>query len=150
MASVSAATSVSVIAAGGASSATEVSTRISCPRIDPSSGVGTMGTGGGYIVPPSSGLVPPVPPPQVKDAAYVKKHFKQTTLTTRLYKFRTDLYAPHLRKRSDAPGPARQNRRCRQSLTICAINYGGRASQRGSMVNSVYHALSVHLSRAIG
>jgi len=34
------------------------------------SGVGTMGTGG-YIVPPSSGLVPSVPP-QVKDAAYVK------------------------------------------------------------------------------
>jgi len=34
------------------------------------SGVGTMGKGG-YIVPPSSGLIPPVPP-QVKDAAYVK------------------------------------------------------------------------------
>jgi len=41
----------------------------------------------GYIVPPSSGLVPLYP--QVKDAA-----FKQTTLTTRLYKVRTNLYRP--------------------------------------------------------
>jgi len=33
------------------------------------------------------------------------QNFKQTTLTTRLYKFRTDLNPPpHLRKRSDAPG----------------------------------------------
>ena len=34
------------------------------------SGVGTMGTGG-TLYPPSSGLVPPVPP-QVKDVFYVK------------------------------------------------------------------------------
>ena len=32
------------------------------------------------------------------------QNFKQTTLTTRLYKVRTNLYPLHLRKRSDAPG----------------------------------------------
>ena len=32
------------------------------------------------------------------------QNFKQTTLTTRLYKVRTNLYPPHLRKRCDAPG----------------------------------------------
>jgi len=93
MASVSAATGVSVIADGGASSATEVSTRISCPRIDRRSGVGTMGTGGGgTLYPPKFRTCTPCTS-QVKDAAYAKKHFKQTTLTTRLYlvppKFRT-------------------------------------------------------------
>ena len=54
---------------------------------------------GGYIVPPSSGLVPPVPPSQ---RCGLSQNFKQTTLTTRLYKVRTNLY-PHLRKRSEAP-----------------------------------------------
>jgi len=58
-----------------------------------------MGTGG-YIVPPSSGLVPSVPPSQ---RCGLCQNFKQTTLTTRLYKVRTNLY-PHLRKRFDAPG----------------------------------------------
>jgi len=41
--------------------------------------------------------------------------------------------------------PVRQNRGCRQRLTICAINYSGRASELGG---PVYYALSVHLSRA--
>jgi len=43
----------------------------------------------GYIVPPSSGLVPPVPPSQ---RCGLCQNFKQTTLTTRLYKVRTNLY----------------------------------------------------------
>jgi len=54
------------------------------------SSVGTMGT-----PPQVQDLYP-----QVKDAAC--QNFKQTTLTTRLYKVRTKWY-PHLRKRSDAP-----------------------------------------------
>jgi len=45
---------------------------------------------------------------------------------------------------------------CRQRLTICAINYSGRTSEFGGIINlvdrpddsPVYHALSVHLSRA--
>ena len=43
---------------------------------------------------------------------------------------------------------------CRQSLTISAINYGGRASGLGGTIDlvdqrrSVFHALSVHLPRA--
>ena len=39
---------------------------------------------------------------------------------------------------------------CRQRLTICAINYSGRASELGGVFDfgPVYHALSVHLSRA--
>jgi len=57
-------------------------------KIYGSSGVGNMGTGG-YIVPPSSGLVPLVPPSQ-RCGSY--QNFKQTTLTTRLYKVRTNLY----------------------------------------------------------
>jgi len=55
----------------------------------------------GDIVPPSSGLVLPVPPSQ---RCGLCQNFKQTTLTTRLYKVRTNLYPPHLRKRFDAPG----------------------------------------------
>jgi len=53
------------------------------------SGVGTMGTGW-YIVPPKFRTCTPCTP-QVKYAAYVK-NLKQTTLTTRLYKARTNLY----------------------------------------------------------
>ena len=51
------------------------------------SGVGTMRN----YVPPSSGLVPPVPPSQ---RCGLCQNFKQTTLTTRLYKVRTNLYPP--------------------------------------------------------
>ena len=51
-----------------------------------------------WYVPPSSGIVPP-PPSQRCGSC---QNFKQTTLTTRLYKVRTNL-CPHLRKRSDAP-----------------------------------------------
>jgi len=37
---------------------------------------------------------------------------------------------------------------CRQSLPITAINYSGRASELGGIVDGpVYHVLSVHLSR---
>ena len=66
------------------------------------SGVGTMGTGG-YIVPyapkfRTCTVVPPVPPSQ---RCGLCQTFKQTTLTTRLYKVRTNLY-PHLRKHTDA------------------------------------------------
>ena len=53
---------------------------------------------GGTLYPPSSGLVPP------SQRCGLCQKFKQTTLTTRLYKVRTNLYPPHLRKRSDAPG----------------------------------------------
>ena len=49
-----------------------------------------MGTAG-YTVPPSSGLVPSVPPSQ---RCGLCQNFKQTTLTTRLYKVRTNLYPP--------------------------------------------------------
>ena len=51
------------------------------------------GQGHGDIVayPPSSGLVPPVPPSQ---RCGLCQNFKQTTLTTRLYKVRTNLYPP--------------------------------------------------------
>ena len=52
--------------------------------------VGTMGTGG-TLYPSSSGLVPPVPPSQ---RCGLCQNFKQTTLTTRLYKVRTNLYPP--------------------------------------------------------
>jgi len=41
------------------------------------------------LYPPSSGLVPPVPPSQ---RCGLCQNFKQTTLTTRLYKVRTNLY----------------------------------------------------------
>jgi len=54
------------------------------------SGVGTMGTGG-TLYPPSSGLVTPVPSSQ---RCGLCQNFKQTTLTTRLYKVRTNLYPP--------------------------------------------------------
>jgi len=43
-----------------------------------------------------------------------------------------------------------------RSVMICAINYSGRASELGSIINlvdrigPVYHALSVHLSPATG
>ena len=55
----------------------------------------------GYIVPPKFRTCTPCTP-QVKDVACVKILSKRLTLTTRLYKVRTNLY-PHLRKRSDAP-----------------------------------------------
>ena len=42
----------------------------------------------GYIAPPSSGLVPPGPPSQRCGLCQI---FKQTTLTTRLYKVLTNL-----------------------------------------------------------
>jgi len=53
------------------------------------SGVGTMGTGGGgtILYPQVQGLYPLYS--QVKDAAYVKI-LSKTTLTTRLYKVRTN------------------------------------------------------------
>jgi len=54
-----------------------------------SSGVGTMGTGGGYIEPPKFRTCTPCTP-QVKDAACVK-NFKQTTLTTTWYNTHTPL-----------------------------------------------------------
>jgi len=45
----------------------------------------------GTFYPPSSGLVPPVPPSQ---RCGLFQNFKQTTLTTRLYNVRTKLYPP--------------------------------------------------------
>jgi len=57
------------------------------------------GDRGGTLYPPSSGLVPLYPSSL---RCGLCQDFKQTTLTTRLYKVRTNLY-PHLRKRSDAP-----------------------------------------------
>jgi len=62
-----------------------------------------MRTGGGTLYPPtSSGLVRPLYPPSQRCG--LRQNFKQTTLTTRLYKVRTNLYPPtHLRKRSDEP-----------------------------------------------
>ena len=53
------------------------------------SGVGTMGTGG-YIVPPSSGLVG-LPPSQ---RCGLCQNFTQTTLTTRLYKVNSYKFVP--------------------------------------------------------
>ena len=58
------------------------------------------GDRGVHCTPPSLGLVPPVPPSQ---RCGLCQNFKQTTLTTRLYKVRTYLYLPHLRNRSYAP-----------------------------------------------
>jgi len=49
------------------------------------------GQGGGTLYAPSSGLVPPVIPSQ---SCGLRQNFKQTTLTTRLYKVRTNLYPP--------------------------------------------------------
>jgi len=43
---------------------------------------------GGTLYPPSSGLVPP------SQRCGLCQKFKQTTLTTRLYKVRTNLYPP--------------------------------------------------------
>ena len=55
-----------------------------------------------YGDPQVQDLYPLYPPSQ---RCGLCQHFKQTTLTTRLYKVRTNLYSPrHLRKRSDAPG----------------------------------------------
>jgi len=45
-------------------------------------------------------LYPVYPPSQ---RCGLRQHFQQTTLTTRLYKVRTNLYPPPLRKLSDAP-----------------------------------------------
>jgi len=50
------------------------------------------GDRGVHCTPPSSGLVPPVPPPSQR--CDLCQNFKQTTLTTRLYKVRTNLYPP--------------------------------------------------------
>jgi len=61
------------------------------------SGVGTMGTGG-TLYPQVQDLYPCTP----SERCGLCQNFKQTTLTTRLYKVRTNLY-PQLRKRSDAP-----------------------------------------------
>ena len=47
------------------------------------------------LYPPSSGLVPPVSPSQ---RCGLCQNFKQTTLTTRLYKVRTNLHPPPLTK----------------------------------------------------
>jgi len=63
------------------------------------SGVGTMGTGR-TLYPQVQDLYPLYSPSQ---RCGLCQNFKQTTLTTRLYKVRTNLYPPHLRKRSDAP-----------------------------------------------
>jgi len=49
------------------------------------------GQAGGYIVPPSLGLVPLYPPSQ---RCGLCQNFKQTTLTTRSYKILTNLYPP--------------------------------------------------------
>jgi len=57
--------------------------------------------GGEYIVPQVQDLYPLCPSSQ---RCGLCQNFKQTTLATRLYKVRTNLYHPHLRKRSDAPG----------------------------------------------
>jgi len=59
-----------------------------------SSGVGTTGTGG-YIVPPKFRTCTPCTP---KSKMRLMSNFKQTTLTTRLYKVRTNLYLPPLTK----------------------------------------------------
>jgi len=58
------------------------------------------GTGEEYIVPQAQYLYPLCPSSQ---RCGLCQNFKQTTLATRLYKVRTNLY-PHLRKRSDAHG----------------------------------------------
>jgi len=50
------------------------------------------GDRGGTLYPQVQDLYPCTT--QVKDAAFVKKNLKQTTLTTRLYKVRTNLYPP--------------------------------------------------------
>jgi len=85
---------------------------------------GTMGTGGGGTLHPTrSGLVPPVPPSQ---RCGLCQNFKQTTLTTRLYKVRT-ICTPPLTKTSrrawQCPGARRldsvqQLLRCRSSVTV--------------------------------
>jgi len=62
-------------------------------------GVGTMGTRGYIVSPQVQDLYPLYLPSQ---RCGLCQNFKQTTLTTRFYKVRTNLY-PHLRKRSDAP-----------------------------------------------
>jgi len=55
----------------------------------------------GHCTPQVQDLYPLYPPSQRRDLC---QNFKQTTLATRLYKVRTNLYLPpHLRKRSDAP-----------------------------------------------
>ena len=66
------------------------------------SGVGTMGTAGGvHCTPQVQDLYPLYLPSQ---RCGLCQNFKQTILTTRLYKVRTNLYpSPHLRKLSDAP-----------------------------------------------
>jgi len=64
------------------------------------SDVGTMGTEGVHCTPQVQDLYPLHPPSQ---RCGLCQNFKRTTLTTRLYKVRTNLYSPHLRKRSDAP-----------------------------------------------
>jgi len=66
--------------------------------------------------------------PQVQDlySLYLRsqrfglcQNFKQTNLTTRLYKVRTNLYPPpHLRRRSDAPA---ENKRLTINCKICDV-----------------------------
>jgi len=72
--------------------------KLSCAKTDEpiempfvGSGVGTMGTGG-YIVPPKFRTCTPLYPPSQRCG--LCQNFKQTTLTTRLYKVRTNLYPP--------------------------------------------------------
>jgi len=59
---------------------------------DGNSGVGTMGTGGVHCTPQVQDLYPP------SQRCGLCQKFKQTTLTTRLYKVRTNLYPPPLTK----------------------------------------------------
>ena len=55
------------------------------------SGVGTMGTGGYIVPPPVQDLYPRY---HASQTCGLCQNFKRTTLTTRLYKVRTNLYPP--------------------------------------------------------
>jgi len=62
-----------------------------CLSVRTRSVVGTMGTGGYIVTPQVQDLYPIYPPSQ---RCGLCQNFKQTTLTTRLYKVRTNLYPP--------------------------------------------------------
>jgi len=70
------------------------------------------------------------------------QNFKQTTVTTRLYKVRTNLY-PHLRKRSYAPAYTAQFGHARTCIAIRHTQHTQRYTQLTRMCSFVVDKLDV-------
>jgi len=110
---------------------TTVSRRL---RTGISSGVRTMGTGGGHCTPQVQDLYPLYPPSQ---RCGLCQNFKQTTLTTRLYKVRTTNLYPPLTKTPVSQDCQRTNER----LKISVLSRRLKAISDGDVMTSDGRAL---------